>query len=721
MNAVSGLLLSVVALTHASNGLAADNSVQLDTVEVFSSQSDGAYIEQADDIAERLQSVPGGTNLIPLEQASKLSTLSDALNYQPGIIVQEFFGGLDQPRLNVRGSGIQGNPVSRGVLLRQNYLPLNDADGSFIIGLINLRDTAMITAHRGANSRAPGSFTLGGDINFILNHGVASENAEAQAKAAFETGSFGQQTIHAAYSSGASSWNWHASLSEAHADGYRHHSASRREQYHLNLSAKLNDRISNYSYFNYTDMAFEMPFVLPKAYAESDPTAVYGDGVPISGLLPDDLVVPDFINIDAVANEFLNMYRRDPHRSTQHTRLANRTTILTANSEHNLGWYWQHTDDAFVDPFSHIETDSHTLGAQWIFDAYPNEFLHYQAAIDVNQSDMPRTYTGNHPLLGSKIEPSYADLDLYAKNTALSLLFDLTLLPQLTLSGQWQVGRSRRNVTNRTNSEHYSGQWHYSLPKLGLIYYPDQSDSRWFMNISNSIELPTFWEIIGVDVNPLLTWMSQAQIQELSAQRATTLELGTEQQITDALSWQLALFISEVEHELISTASQFGVIAETSNYAGDTIHQGIEFGFNGHTRLRGHHAVRYRGSWTFSDFYFKNGALAGNQIAGVPKNVIMLEALLQQGKTSFGPNLYWVPDDKPVDHANSLGQGRFLIVGFNVNYEFESYLRCYVNVSNLTDETYNASFVVRAQSNENMPTFLPGNGTGINVGMQLLL
>ncbi|WYX19702.1 hypothetical protein WJ973_29700 [Achromobacter xylosoxidans] len=56
------------------------------------------------------QAVPGGTNLILPQQEVRLITLRDALDYQPGVVVQEFFGGLDQPRLNIRGSGIQSNP-----------------------------------------------------------------------------------------------------------------------------------------------------------------------------------------------------------------------------------------------------------------------------------------------------------------------------------------------------------------------------------------------------------------------------------------------------------------------------------------------------------------------------------------------------------------------------------------------------------------------------------
>lgn len=715
------VLLAAAGLLSGPMGASADTAVELDTVQVIDAVDNSVFIEQEAELAERLATVPGGTNLVSLRESTKLTTLSDALNYQPGVIVQEFFGGLDQPRLNVRGSGIQGNPVARGVLLRQDHLPLNDADGSFIIGLLNLRDTAMVAVHRGANSRVPGSFTLGGDINFVSQQGSADARVD-QIRMGFETGSFGQQMIQGAYRSAAGPITGYGSFSEEHAEGFRHHSASRREQYHVNLSARLTDQLSNYSYLTYTDMGFEMPFVLPRATAESDPQRVFGDGVPISGILPDDIALPDFINPDAVANTLLNMYRRDPHRATRHTRVANNTTFWTQHSEQRFGIYWQQTDDAFVDPFNHIETDTTTQGAQWVIDLFPTEYFRYQIGLDYNRSDMPRTYTGNHPLNGSKIDPAFAVLDLYAENRAVSLAFDLVLVPSLALAGQWQRGESVRRAVEQRVQERYDGHWHFSLSKLGLIYRPAPDGPRWFFNVSESIELPTFWEIVGVDVNPLFTWLSRARLQTLQPQEAVSVELGVDRKDSDTLAWELVAFRSEIEHELISTASQFGVIAQTDNYAGDTVHQGIELGINGRFELgQGQRQLIYRTSWTYSDFHFVDGEFAGNAIAGVPENLLMAELLLQQGRVRFGPNLRWVPDDNPVDHDNSLGQGSYSVWGFRLDAWYQQRLRTYVAVDNLLDDIHNASFVVRARSSEYLPTFLPGNGRSVTVGLQLTL
>ncbi|HNQ09448.1 MAG TPA: Plug domain-containing protein, partial [Giesbergeria sp.] len=169
----TGFVLRATAGVVLMSALAAQaqtqNAASLPSVTVQSSRSSAEMparktVEQE---REQLAQVPGGTNLAEPQKEARLATLRDALDYQPGIVLQDFFGGTDQPRLGIRGSGIQSNPVNRGVLLLQDGLPLNEADGSFIIGLVEPRNAAYISARRGANATTPGATTLGGELDFV--------------------------------------------------------------------------------------------------------------------------------------------------------------------------------------------------------------------------------------------------------------------------------------------------------------------------------------------------------------------------------------------------------------------------------------------------------------------------------------------------------------------------------------------------------------------------
>ena len=113
---------------------------------------------------ERLRLIPGGVNLIGPQalEEKRSSSLVDALGAQPGIIARSFFGGNDQARLNIRGSGLQQNPAQRGVRLLLDGLPVNLADGSFIIGVLEPRTTQYIEVYRGANGARYGATTPGG-------------------------------------------------------------------------------------------------------------------------------------------------------------------------------------------------------------------------------------------------------------------------------------------------------------------------------------------------------------------------------------------------------------------------------------------------------------------------------------------------------------------------------------------------------------------------------
>src|SRR5690606_28480368 len=141
---------------------------------------------------EKLERVAGGTNLITPQAEPRLVTLRDALDYQPGIVVQDFFGGIDQPRLSIRGSGIQSNPLNRGVLLMQDGLPLNLADGSFVIGLLEPRNASLISVRRGANALSAGATTLGGELDFQSFTGTGNDVIS------LEGGSFGRLGLHGA-------------------------------------------------------------------------------------------------------------------------------------------------------------------------------------------------------------------------------------------------------------------------------------------------------------------------------------------------------------------------------------------------------------------------------------------------------------------------------------------------------------------------------------------
>ncbi|MBD9630012.1 MULTISPECIES: TonB-dependent receptor family protein [Pseudomonadaceae] len=689
----SKLSFPLLALGLLPLAAVAEDRLELEPMQI-SEKSPAPVSVSAQAERQRLDRVPGGTNLVEPQRETRLATLRDALDYQPGLVIQDFFGGTDQPRLNIRGSGIQSNPVNRGVLLLQDGLPLNEADGSFIIGLLEPRNASWISARRGANAGSPGATALGGELEFNSLTG-----ADEAGRVRLEAGSFGRQGLQAAAGLDGGGHDARVSISHDEYDGYRHHSASHRTVVQSNFGLDLGNGVQNRSYLSYSDLTFEIPNVITKARLKDDPRSVLGDG-------------------NTAQDRLLNVYKRDPHRDTQQLRLANRTQWSGAGWQQSFGIYGQNTQDDFTDPLSHTLTDSDTLGAQWQLEGEQRLF-DYRLGVSWAYSDMTRELYANNPQNGSRMQ-RFGNFDLEASNLDLLLGLDWHLAPDWTLVTEVKWSDVRRDADSRDGAGHLDQGWNFATPKIGLNWTPSP-DLRWYANISRSHEAPTFWEIVSAEVSPAAPAAAQAQLVNLDVQRATTYEIGGTGRIAQT-DWSLTLYQSDVEDELISTSDAYGVKVGTYNYGSRTRHRGVEAGINGMlpTAASIGGDLAYRVAWTFSDFRFRGGEFQGNQIAGVPRQLWSAELLYRRGPWSIGPNLRWLPQDTPTDHANTRNnyQDSYALWGLKASYKAREGLSVYVQGDNLADKTYASSYVIRNRADASQPTFLSGNGRSLSVGAE---
>lgn len=654
---------------------------------------------------QRLARVPGGTNLAEPQKEARLATLRDALDYQPGIVIQEFFGATDQPRLSIRGSGIQSNPVNRGVLLLQDGLPLNEADGSFVIGLIEPRNAALISARRGANTLTPGATTLGGELDFQSLTG-ADERGRVRA----EAGSFGRQALQAAVGTYGEQWDGRISVSSDRNDGYRRHNASRRDALHANAGFLADGGFENRTYLSYTDLEFQIPSVVPKDRIHSNPRGVMGEGN-----TPQDTLI--------------NVYKRDPRREASQLRLANRSRWGSEALRQEVGLYWQHTDDLFNNQNNYTVSDTRTTGVQWQASGRPDGevgALGWRTAVSWSRSGMDRDLYATNPANGTRMQ-RFGAYDLSADNLQALASADWRLAPAWTLVGHLQWSRQTRDAASRTSSAHLDQQYTFATPKVGVNWTPTPA-TRWWANLSRSQEAPTFWEILGASVAANNPAAASSELIRLRLQRATTAELGGAGRFGEgrgAVQWTAAVYRSQVTDELISTTDANGVKVGTYNYAGGTRHQGVEAGLSGSWPVVAGGAIDWRGSWTYSDFRFKGGQYAGKQIAGVPRHLINAEVLWRvathSGTWRAGPSVRWMPRDTPTDHANTPGtqQDSYALLGVKLEWQSGPWA-AYLQADNLTDRRYASSYSIRNQATAAQPGYLPGVGRNFTAGLSYL-
>lgn len=473
--------------------------VDLDRIEVRDGRGTPAADPAITRERERLRNIAGGTNLIELDSVGRRANLRDALEYQPGIVVQDFFGGLDQPRLNIRGSGIQSNPVNRGVQLLQDGLPLNEADGSFVIGLMELRNAAFISARRGANAVTPAATTLGGELDLYSQTG-----AEPGGQWHLEAGSFGRRAGYLAYGQSEAAHDWHASVSADAYQGYRHHSDGHRRSLQYNFGWHPGDRLINRTWLSWTELFFHIPSVVPKARVYSDPRGVLGDQA-----TPQD--------------RLLNVYRRDPRRAARQWRVANRTEWSRGAGQHTLGLWWQSVDDLFNNTTVHNVSDGATGGLQYDW-LHTREHWDYRLAAAYTGGEISRDFFANNPLNGTRLQ-RFGHYALHA--SSLDLMASVEWRPavdwQLQAGARWsQVQRDARDPSAGIS---LNQDYVHASPRLGVIW---QNSAQWrlFGNLSRSHEVPSWWEIVNAEASPAQPARARSYLQRLRVQRADTVELG---------------------------------------------------------------------------------------------------------------------------------------------------------------------------------------------------
>ena len=688
---------SLVASELANNS---DSNNVDEHIEVWEQKAQRAFPTRDEAITE-LKKVAGGTNLIDITKLpARKATLQDALGFEPGIIMQSFFGGNDQPRLNIRGSGVQSNPVNRGVSLLYDGMPLNQADGSFIIGFLDPKPAEMITVYRGANSLRYGATTLGGAINMISKNGTT-----ANSSARFEYGSDNRIGASAQLAGDSENYDYYLNIATDSADGYRNHSESDRKSFSANIGFNLTNTISNRTFIQLSDSYFQIPFVVPKERALENPELVMGDG-------------------NTPLDTLLNVYNRKPHRDSQITRIANKTRISDNNTVHEINIVHQQVDDTFTDPLIHNVTESKDMGFEYAISTqgdYISSNDDFFISLSANQSDMKRAYIANNPVDGSMLQ-TFGDLAFDANNIILSAQWHAQFSQNWQLVSAAQLVNSNRDISDNTNGNNTQNKNYKSInPKLGLIYQASD-DIRFFANISTTNEAPTYWELVSASVSPKNPAMAAIKLNNLDSQDSTTFEIGSHGSFNNT-QWNIALYHSNVENELISIVSDFAVNGQTSNYQNTTIHQGLELEviqlisddlFGQGDNLSGKLVYNY------SDFYFDDGKYEGNQIAGVAEHMAQLELRYQYGNFYIAPSVKWQIDDTPIDHANNQFQDSYTLLSLQIAYQLNKQLKVYLDGQNLTDEIYQTSYVIRGFSAEQQPSFLPGFGTSVSLGINYI-
>lgn len=727
-----GLTVVSLAVSHALFAESAQpgSTITLEPMTVVGQTG----VSRAEALRQGFANAPGATAVVGAEDIAGIPApnFADAMIGVPGVVIQEFFGGNDQPRFQIRGSGLQQSPTERGLLVLQNGMPVNRADGSYVAGLAAPGLAEAIEVWRGPSAHRLGASVLGGAVNFISPTGSSAPGSAIS----FGGGSFGQRSVSAQTSflgddiDGLVQFEWDS------ADGYRdENNDSRRGVLAGNLEIAHGDGVATQLFLSYTDLKFEVPGPITKDALKRDPESVHAGPTIVMG---------------SPINPGPNVPRDEPRRATTQVLAGGRTTIDRTQHVYDVGVSVSQTDDSFRFPIPSSErvTDGidGTLSARY---AYLPDYVAGLPMLEatllyaVGEADRENYHNTN-----GKRGPQFGKSDLSSYTLSPYLGFNIPLSDQWYLSPSVSyTWASRENDDRWTDSTRptvgYNPVTGARLPDgtvpaqdtsydrdfdgwsgaLALTWKPVPTQTAW-VSIAHSFEPPTHDDLIAPvngtpnsgpgRPNPPVPTSTAAMFTtpDLKAQTSDTLEIGW-RGTHRGIGWDVTAYHSWIDDEILSLRDESAAPRASIN-ADETLHTGVELGLSSELTR----SLSGRLAWTWQDFRFDDDPVRGdNQLGGSPSHVISgyLTWAPIQSVTLLG-TVRWVPDKTPVDNMNTLYADPYTVVDLRADWAVTKDFSVVAEATNVFDETYAASTLVVDQARPDQAAFIAGEGRGFYLG-----
>lgn len=638
-----------------------------------------------DDARERLEQVPGASNLIDMGKVGQGRVVSnqDVLAYQPGVFAQS--AGNDGIKLSIRGSGINRAPGAHGsgVYTMFDGLPLTGPGGT-PYELFEPLWLSRAEVLRGANGFDQGALALGGAINYVTHTGFDAAPLQVR----YELGSRGYQ--HRQISSGQVLGNldYYVALTDSQYDGYQAHSSGSSKGVAANVGYRFNPNLETRFYLRYRETQNELAGRLTKAQIKHDPRAANpgylsrNDSRPQPGSTWVGNKTTFYFEDDSRVETGLvyHDYPMDLREGAMRLKVAysdvsgtlnyfRRDTLLGLQSKTNIGWRTtKHLPNSGASQFSRV-----------------------------------------NDVVGARTR----DFSYQGSDTVLHVSNDLELVPDLWLTTGLAMIYTRResDVTYPASGGRVSQHdWDYA-PRIGLRY-DIRPDLQLYGNLSRSVEPPHPWSLV---------WSAPVtnQPMKMHNQTATTLELGARGD--SALGqWDLAWYYSQVRHELLNVEVVQGLPFKEFN-ASPTVHQGIEAGLNSVLwQQPASGKLSLRQAYTFSDFHYRDDETFGdNRLPGIPMHYYQAELRYDWPSGLYAGVNTQLASKVQVDYANSYHADAYTLLGARLGWDSPKQdWQTWLDLRNLTNKRYAATVTPGYNdAGQDVARSTPGEGLAVYAGV----
>ena len=631
------------------------------------------------DARKRLSETPGAVSVISAESYEKrfAIALDDMLRDAPGVYAQRKWGG--DIRISIRGSGIGNANHNRGLLIAQDGLPLNEADGFGDSQSIDPLIARFTEVYRGGNALRFGGALLGGAINVVTPTG---KNAGFENRVRIDGGSYGLLREHVALARQSGDWDVFAAATNQTGQGYRPQSQQNLQFGALNVGRSFGNDREVRLIINGWNINQEIPGSLTLAQFNANPRQ------PAPG-----------------------NYANDNGRNQRGIRTSLRTTWrLNGSTVLEAGGYavWKDLDHPIFQvidqqsrnyaAFARLDWEGEIGGLR--ADAY--------AGLWARTGDLDSNFYVN--VKGARGAPTSRTLqnadatDVFAEGR-------LFVTPRLALVAGGTWGQAKRDYQSfaipgvaATFNLKAAKDYDWVAPRLGLLWEADDG-AQAFANVTRSVEPPNLGSL-----SPTNTGFAPVQAQE-----AWTAEAGFRGR-RGPLLLDITVYRAWLNKELLQFTVGPNIPAATFN-ADKTVHQGIEAALDWTIGT----GLRLRQTYTLSDFRFDGDAQYGdNRLPIVPRHFYRAELRYEHPAGWFvAPSLEWSASKIQVDYSNLTQAPAYAVLNLNAGYAVNDRISLFIDIRNLTDKDYISNIQAQIRATAASAAYWPGDGRSAFAGLSV--
>jgi len=615
-----------------------------------------------------------------------------ALNRATGVYAHS--GTYNTNRITIRGIGSRSLFTTAKIRAYYENIPLTTGDGE-----TNVEDIDPNLIDRMEIIKGPSSSLYGAGLGgTLLIKPKTPTNQEKYIKYQFTGGSYGYFKNSLSLDYGNNKNRIGINLNKIKSDGYRENNNFDRLSLGLSYKSYISSKTSLDLIFNYIDLYAQIPSSINKITYETNPRAAAQNWAEAEGFedykkLLSGLGVSHIFNMHSSINASIFYTFRDSYERRPFNILTDNTNALGSRMYYTYHAEWAQT-----------QLDI-TIGGEYFTDFYK-----WQTIENDNKEE--------GDLLSDNKE-SRENLNTFLKA-------DLTLKSGTFITAGINVNRTNYDYEDIYSVDQYDNTGSYSFgtsysPRIA-ISHPVYKKIYVYGNISHGFSPPTLSETLTPDgsINPTI-----------KPETGINYEIGSKGMTNNQkFYYDIAFFSMHVDNLIV--AQRTGEDEFIGVNAGKTVNNGIEFSLNYNFLKKPFIDRSLNGfiSYTLASYHFKEfiedgNDYSGNQLTGVPGNLLNIGLAFKFPYGLYGNLFYQYVDEMPMRDDNSVFSDPYQLLngklGFNLPLSKHFVFDIYGIFNNIFNEKYASMISVNAASfGGNLPRYYyPGMPFNMYLGTEI--